>query len=104
MTMDGTGTADNVHAIYFGSNNKLNLSNGSELKIKNYNQDALEWDGGDGGYNVNIKDSTYTSDNNRSGFTGTFYATIDNSTVKVINSRGEWIERNHTIPLRMILM
>ena len=88
MTMDGTGTASGVHAIYFGSNNKLNLSNGSELKIKNYNQDALEWDGGDGGYNVNIKDSTYTSDNNRSGFTGTFYATIDHSTVQVINSAG----------------
>lgn len=88
MTMDGTGTAKNVHAIYFGTNNELNLSKGSELKIENYNQDALEWDGGDGGYNVNIKDSTYTSDNNRSGFTGTFYATIDNSTVEVINSRG----------------
>ena len=41
MTMDGTGTAGNVHAIYFCSNNKLNLSNGSELKIENYNQDAL---------------------------------------------------------------
>ena len=88
MTMDGTGTAGNVHAIYFCSNNKLNLSNGSELKIENYNQDALEWDGGDGGYNVNIKKSTYISDHNRSGFTGTFYATIDNSTVNVINSRG----------------
>ena len=88
MTMDGTGTAGNVHAIYFCSNNKLNLSNGSELKIENYNQDALEWDGGDGGYNVNIEDSTYTSDNNRSGFTGTFYATIDHSTVQVINSAG----------------
>lgn len=88
MTMDGTGTAGNVHAIYFCSNNKLILSNGSELKIENYNQDALEWDGGDGGYNVNIEDSTYTSDNNRSGFTGTFYATIDHSTVNVINSRG----------------
>ena len=88
MTMDGTGTAGNVHAIYFCTNNELNLSNGSELKIENYNQDALEWDGGDGGYNVNIKDSTYTSDNNRSGFTGTFYATIDNSTVEVINSTG----------------
>ena len=88
MTMDGTGTADNVHAIYFGSNNKLNLSNGSELKIENYNQDALEWDGGDGGYNVKIEHSTYTSNNNRSGFTGTFYATIDHSTVNVINSRG----------------
>lgn len=88
MTMDGTGTAGNVHAIYFCSNNKLNLSNGSELKIENYNQDALEWDGGDGGYNVNIEHSTYTSNSNRSGFTGTFYATIDNSTVKVINSTG----------------
>ena len=88
MTMDGTGTANNVHAIYFGSNNKLNLSNGSELKIENYKQDALEWDEGDGGYNVNIKDSIFISDHNRSAFTGTFYATIDNSTVQVINSRG----------------
>ena len=40
------------------------------------------------GYNVNIKDSTYISDSNRSGFTGTFYATIDSSTVKVHNSKG----------------
>ena len=87
LTMDGTG-AGNVHAIYFGSNNKLNLKNGSNLTIKNYAQDALEWDGGDGGYNVNIKDSTYISDSNRSGFTGTFYATIDSSTVKVLNSKG----------------
>lgn len=95
MTMDGTGTANNVHAIYFCSNNKLNLFNGSELKIKNYNEDALEWDGGDGGYNVNIKDSTYTSDNNRSGFTGTFYVTIDNSTVQVINSTGNGSNGSH---------
>lgn len=55
MMMDGTGTASGVHAIYFGSNNKLTLENGSQLTIKNYPQDALEWDGGDGGYNVNIK-------------------------------------------------
>ena len=95
MTMDGTGTADNVHAIYFGTNNKLNLSHGSELKIENYNQDALEWDGGDGGYNVNIEDSTYTSDNNRSGFTGTFCARIDNSTVNVINSRRNGSNGSH---------
>ena len=95
MTMDGTGTAGNVHAIYFCSNNKLNLSNGSELKIENYNQDALEWDGGDGGYNVNIEHSTYTSNNNRSGFTGTFCARIDNSTVNVINSRGNGSNGSH---------
>ena len=87
LTMDGADTG-NKHAIYFCSNNKLNLTNGSVLTIKNYQQDALEWDGGDGGYNVNITNSTFISDNNRSGFTGTFYATIDNSTVKVINSKG----------------
>lgn len=89
MTMDGAGTAGNTHAIYFGSNNKLNVQNGSNLTIKNYKQDALEWDGGDGGYNCNITGgSTFTSDNNRSGFTGTFYVTVDDSDVKVINSTG----------------
>ena len=85
LTLDGTGTESNVHAIYFCSNNKLNLNN-STLIIKNYTQDALEWYGGDGGYNVNLVNSTYISDNNRQGFTGTFYATIDNSTVEVLNS------------------
>lgn len=85
LILDGTGTKSNVHAIYFGSNNKLNLNN-STLIIKNYTQDALEWNGGDGGYNVNLVNSTYISDNNRQGFTGTFYVTIDNSTVEVLNS------------------
>lgn len=93
MTMDGSGIqADgdgkHTHAIYFCSNNVLNLSNNSSLSIKNYSEDALEWDGGNEGYNVNITDSTYISDNNRSGFTGTFYATISNSKVEVKNSSG----------------
>ena len=89
LTMDGAGTASKTHAIYFCNNNKLNLKNASTLTIKNYSQDALEWDGGDGGYNVNIEGgSTFVSDHNRSGFTGSFYATVDSSTVKVINSTG----------------
>ena len=95
MTMDGEN-AGNKHAIYFCSNNKLNLSNNSKLEIKNYQQDALEWDGGDGGYNVNITgNSTFISDHNRSGFTGTFYAKIDNSTVEVINSTGNGSNGSH---------
>ena len=49
MTMDATGSTGSPHAIYFCSNNKLNLTNGSVLTIKNYPNDALEWDGGDGG-------------------------------------------------------
>ena len=96
LTMDGTGTASNVHAIYFCSNNKLNLKNGSNLTIKNYKQDALEWDGGDGGYNVNIEGgSTYTSDHCRSGFTGTFVVTVDKSKVNVVNSTGNGSNGSH---------
>ena len=95
MTMDGTD-AGNAHAIYFCYNNKLNL-NDSNLTIKNYPQDALEWNGGDGGYNVNIVNSTFISDNNRSGFTGTFYAVIDNSKVDVINSIGNGSNGSHFI-------
>lgn len=95
LTMDGAG-AGNVHAIYFCSNNKLNLKNGSNLTIKNYKQDALEWDGGDGGYNVNIEGgSTYTSDYCRSGFTGTFIVTVDNSKVYVENSTGNGSNGSH---------
>lgn len=95
LTMDGTG-AGNVHAVYFTGNNKLNLQNGSVLTIKNYKQDALEWDGGDGGYNVNITGgSKFVSDLNRSGFTGTFYATVDASTVEVTNSTGNGSNGSH---------
>ena len=83
------------HAIYFCSNNQLNLMNHSTLKIQNYVQDALEWDDGDGGYNINIKDSTFVSDHNRSGFTGTFVATITDSIVDVINSTGNGSNGSH---------
>lgn len=96
LTMDGSRTAGNVHAIYFTGNNKLNITNGSNLTIKNYKQDALEWDGGDGHYNVNITGgSTYTSDHNRSGFTGTFGVKIDGSHVNVVNSTGNGSNGSH---------
>lgn len=97
LAMDGAKTAKNTHAIYFTGDNTLNLKNGSSLTIENYPQDALEWDGGSGkGYNVNIEgDSTYTSDHNRSGFTGTFCATIDHSTVNVVNSTGNGSNGSH---------
>lgn len=93
MTMDGTN-AGNAHAIYFTGNDKLNLTN-STLSIKNYNQDALEWDGGDGGYNINLIDSTFTSDHNRSGFTGTFVVKAENSNINVINNTGNGSNGSH---------
>lgn len=94
MTMDGTGAGKKAHAIYFCSNNQLNLTN-SNLTIQNYAQDALEWDGGNGGYNVNLTNSTFVSDHNRSGFTGSFVATIDHSKVDVINSTGNGSNGSH---------
>ena len=89
MTIDAAGKSENnTHAIYFCSNNVLSLKN-STLTIKNYKQDALEWNGGDGGYNILLDNSSYLSDNNRSGFTGTFTVkTINNSKIDVINSSG----------------
>lgn len=86
MTLDSEGVTGK-HAIYFCDNNQLNLTD-SKLTIKNYTDDALEWNGGNGGYNITMINSTYTSDHNRSGFTGTFYVIIDNSKVDVINSTG----------------
>lgn len=89
MTIDAAGKSkNNTHAIYFCGNNVLSLKN-STLTIKNYKQDALEWDGGDGGYNILLDNSSYLSDNNRSGFTGTFTVkTINNSKIDVVNSTG----------------
>ena len=56
MTMDGTNAGD-AHAIYFCGNNLLNLTN-SSLTIKNYAQDALEWDG-KGSYSAYFTNSTF---------------------------------------------
>lgn len=96
LSMDGAGTGNNTHAIYLTGNNKLNLQNGSVLTVKNYKQDALEWDHGDGGYNLNVTGgSKFISDHNRSGITGTFYATVDASTVEVTNSTGNGSNGSH---------
>lgn len=96
MTMDAAGKSkNNTHAIYFCSNNVLSLKN-STLTIKNYKQDALEWNGGDGGYNILLDNSSYLSDNNRSGFTGVFTVkTINNSKIDVVNSTGNGSNGSH---------
>ena len=95
MTIDAAGKSkNNTHAIYFCSNNVLSLKN-STLTIKNYKQDALEWNGGDGGYNILLDNSSYLSDNNRSGFTGTFTVKTYNSNVDVINSSGNGSNGSH---------
>lgn len=102
MTIDAAGKSkNNTHAIYFCGNNVLSLKN-STLTIKNYKQDALEWDDKrkgfeefDTGYNVILENSTFVSDHNRSGFTGTFTVKTYNSNVDVINSRGNGSNGSH---------
>lgn len=96
MNLDGTGTASGTHAIYFTSNNKLNVTNGSTLVVSNYPQDALEWDGGDGGYNLNVTGgSKIVLDHNRSGIAGTFFVKVDASELTVINNRGNGSNGSH---------
>lgn len=96
MSLDGTGTASGTHAIYFTSNNKLNVTNGSTLVVPNYPQDALEWDGGDGGYNLNVTGgSKVVLDHNRSGIAGTFFVKVDASELTVINNRGNGSNGSH---------
>lgn len=96
MSLDGTGTASNTHAIYFTSNNKLNVTNGSTLVVSNYPQDALEWDGGDGGYNLNVTGgSKVVLDHNRSGIAGTFFVKVDASELTVTNNRGNGSNGSH---------
>ena len=102
MTIDAAGKSkNNTHAIYFCGNNLLSLKN-SNLTIKNYKQDALEWNGDipgfkefDTGYNVILENSTFVSDHNRSGFTGTFTVKTYNSNVDVINSSGNGSNGSH---------
>ena len=88
LTLDGSGVASNVHAVYCTGNNTINVA-GSSLTTKNYPQDAIEWDGGSAEYSVNISGgSTVVLDRNRSGFTGTFKVHSVGSTVQVTNSSG----------------
>ena len=88
LTLDGSGVASNVHAVYCTGNNTINVA-GSSLTIRNYPQDAIEWDGGSAEYSVNISGgSTVVLDRNRSGFTGIFKVHSVGSTVKVTNSSG----------------
>ena len=87
MTLDGTGTPSGTHGIYFSNTAGMTLKNGALLDISNYSMNALTWDGGVG-YLFNCDNSTYISDNNRSGFTGTFNVSITNSKVDVVNSTG----------------
>ncbi|MCD7751193.1 MAG: hypothetical protein LUI10_05570 [Lachnospiraceae bacterium] len=96
MTLDGTNAPSGgtnaiyTHGIYFYGSNTLNITN-STVTIQNYPQDALEWNGTDGDratYDLNIVNSTFICDGNRSGLAGTFDMKIDNSIVKVTNSTG----------------
>ena len=91
LMMDGdaekTGERMNKHAIFADNGLKLYMEN-SNVVIQNYKQDALEWNGGGFAYNVEMINSSYLSDHNRSGFAGTFKVKATHSTIDVINSSG----------------
>lgn len=97
-SMDATGVTNDPHAIYVTSPDAVvNVVNKSSLTIKNYTQDAVEWDGSGNGYSFNVTDSTFVADGNRSGLAGTFTVSITRSTFSVLNSRGNGSNGSHFI-------
>lgn len=100
MVLDGTGTRTEgnkaTHGIYFcDPTASLLLSNQSKLEIRNYSQDALEWDGGNGGYYFTMDNSTFVSEKNRSGLAGTFGVRAKDSTFTVNDSTGNGSNASH---------
>lgn len=87
MNMDGSGASNRLHGFYYdgGSTGTFELTN-SELNIKNFPEDGFEWSGSSS--NMNLVNSTYCSDNNRSGFAGTFNVNAKDSNIYVNNSTG----------------
>lgn len=90
MTIDGLqadGTYNNMHGFWCleGGDNLLSVVNGSNLVVKNFAHNALEWDGTTK-YLFEVKDSTYTADHTRGGIIGTWDVTFENAVVNVTNS------------------
>lgn len=99
MTLDGKqedGSRYDAHGIWFESADTMNVCNGSHLVIKNYQQDAMEWDGTSPTLNVlagedaqgNPIASSVLLTNCRSGIAGTFNITIKNSSFDVLDNTG----------------
>lgn len=80
------GATNRLHAIYYDScGGTITMKNGSTVTITDFPEDAIEWGGQENSY-LNIEDSTYISDSNRGGITGTWNVTINRSTVQVLDS------------------
>lgn len=94
INMDGSGASNRLHAIYYDSCGGTITLNHTQLNITNFPEDAIEWGGKDNS-NLNIIDSTYISDYNRSGITGTWNVKVENSDVQVTNSIGNGSNGSH---------
>ena len=106
MTMNGNADGDDektgLEAIFMDKDSALNLTD-SELMISNYKANALEWNGTVGAkYELNLTNSKYTSDANRSGIIGTFTVTATDSEINVINSTGNASNGSHFYLTRSI--
>ena len=92
MTLDGLqddGSYNNMHGFWCleDGDNLISVKNGSNLVVKNFAHNALEWDEKTK-YYFEVKDSTYTAEHTRSGIVGTWDVTFDNAIVNVVNNSG----------------
>lgn len=87
FTNTATGASNRLHAIYYDSCGGTVTLKNTTMKITGFPEDAIEWGGKQNSYIV-IDHSTFISDHNRAGFTGTWNMTITDSDVQVLDSDG----------------
>ena len=92
---DGVGDRLKKTAIFLDHTSSVDLID-SELLITNYGSNALDWNGPSSkSFNLNLTNSRYISDGNRSGINGTFTITAVDSEITVINSTGNATNGSH---------
>lgn len=90
-----SNAASNIHAIYCENFSTISMTN-SSLSIRNYPHNALEWNGGSGGYYFTMDNSTFIAEKNRSGLAGTFgVKATNNSIFNVNNNTGNGSNGSH---------
>lgn len=87
FTNTENGASNRLHAIYYDSCGGTVTLKNTTMKITGFPEDAIEWGGKQNSYIV-IDHSTFISDHNRAGFTGTWNMTITDSDVQVLDSVG----------------
>ena len=82
------GASNRLHGFYYDSCGGTIALTNSNLNVTGFPEDAIEWGGQANSY-ITMDGSTFVSESNRSGITGTWNVTTSNeTTIEILNSTG----------------